>query len=291
MKGRESVTTKHTAQFSDSLFKITDNGLYSIEMIFPEKKLSMGVNTVDIIIHDEEDRDVLDANIVVTPWMPEMGHGVTEKPFVNEKGYGLYSIRNIVLVMTGHWELKVKVNKNGSEDTLVFNFPNVPSEAGNKLDLRSVLKALPASPPVPADNPMTVEKINLGKMLYWDRRVSKTGATSCVFCHYPSYYGAEPMRKSVGINGDIHLRNAQTVLNSAFLTTQFWASESPTLEHQALAAIRSHVATRSWPNEVAERLNRLPEYRKLSMKVFGGPLTEENIGKAIAGLCADTGDT
>lgn len=147
---------------------------------------------------------------------------------------------------------------------------------------RSILEPLPAIAPIPADNPMTAEKIKLGKMLYWDRRVSKTGATSCVFCHYPSYYGAEPMRKSVGINGEIHLRNAQTALNAAFLRAQFWAGESPTLEHQALAAIRSHVATRSWPNEVAERLNRLPEYKKLSMKVFGEPLTEENIGKAIA---------
>jgi len=90
------------------------------------------------------------------------------------------------------------------------------------------------------------------------------------------------MRKSVGINGAIHLRNSGTVLNAAFLSAQFWAGESPTLEHQALAAIRSHVATRSWPKEVAERLNRLPEYRELSVKVFGEPLTEENIGKAIA---------
>jgi cytochrome c peroxidase len=147
---------------------------------------------------------------------------------------------------------------------------------------KAILKPLPAISPIPADNPMTPEKIKLGKMLYWDRRVSKTGATSCVFCHYPSYYGAEPMRKSVGINGEIHLRNAGTVLNAAFLSSQFWAGESPTLEHQALAAIRSHVATRSWPKEVAKRLNRLPEYRELSMKVFGEPLIEENIGKAIA---------
>ena len=116
---------------------------------------------------------------------------------------------------------------------------------------KSVLIPLPALPPIPADNSMTTEKIRLGKMLYWDRRVSKTGATSCVFCHYPSYYGAEPMRKSVGINGEIHLRNAGTVLNAAFLKSQFWAGESPTLEHQALAAVRSHVATRSWPEEVA----------------------------------------
>src|SRR3972149_11440925 len=90
------------------------------------------------------------------------------------------------------------------------------------------------------------------------------------------------MRKSVGINGEIHKRNAQTVLNAAFLERQFWAGESKDLEEQALGAIKSHVASRSWPKEVAERLNRQPEYRELSIKVYGEPLTEENIGKSIA---------
>lgn len=147
---------------------------------------------------------------------------------------------------------------------------------------RAILQPLPAIPPIPADNEMTPEKIKLGKMLYWDRRVSKTGATSCGFCHHPAYYGAEPMRKSVSIKGDIHLRNAQTVLNAAFLKTQFWAGEAPDLEQQALGAVKSHVAMRSWPKEVAERLNRIPDYEKLSIKAFGDPLTEENMGKAMA---------
>lgn len=147
---------------------------------------------------------------------------------------------------------------------------------------RGILEALPALPPIPVDNSMTPAKIELGKMLYWDRRVSKTGASSCGFCHHPTYYGAEPMRKSVGINGDVHLRNAQTVLNAAYLKSQFWAGEQPDLEGQSLGAVKSHVAMRSWPKEVAERLNRLPEYRDLSMKTFGEPLTEANMGKAMA---------
>lgn len=154
--------------------------------------------------------------------------------------------------------------------------------ADNYEKYRAIFTPLPAQPPIPADNPMSQEKIELGKMLYWDRRVSKTGASSCGFCHHPAYYGAEPMRKSVGINGDVHLRNAQTVLNAAFLKSQFWAGEQPDLENQSLGAVKSHVAMRSWPAEVAERLNRLPEYRDLSMKVFGQPLTEENMGKAMA---------
>ena len=90
------------------------------------------------------------------------------------------------------------------------------------------------------------------------------------------------MRKSVGIKGDVHLRNAQTVLNAAFLNAFFWAGESPTLEHQALSAVQSQVAMRSLPADVAQRLNRIPEYSDMSMKVFGSPLKGEFIGKAMA---------
>jgi cytochrome c peroxidase len=160
--------------------------------------------------------------------------------------------------------------------------PAKPAAPADYAKYRKMIEPLPSQAPIPADNPQTRDKVELGKMLYWDRRVSKTGATSCMMCHAPTDYGAEPMTKSVGINGEIHLRNAQTVLNAAFLKSQFWAGEQPDLEQQSLGAVRSHVAMRSWPKEVAERLNRLPEYRERSMKVFGEPLTEENMGKAMA---------
>ncbi len=268
-----------------SLFKKTKKELLGIEMIIQGKELRMGVNQMDLIVHDRAGKDVVGAEITVIPWMPEMGHGVSEKPVVTERGGGLYRVENIILVMTGHWELKIAVKKNAMKDTVVFDFQDVKAlkvaTAGKYERYKAILKPLPAIPPIRADNPMTPEKIKLGKMLYWDRRVSKTGATSCVFCHYPSYYGAEPMRKSVGIHGEIHLRNAQTVLNTGFLMAWFWAGESPTLEHQALSAVKSHVAMRSWPKEVAKRLNRIPEYKELSMKVFGEPLTEESMGKAM----------
>ena len=147
---------------------------------------------------------------------------------------------------------------------------------------RDVLKPIPALPPIPADNSLTPERVQLGKMLYWDRRTSKTGQTSCAFCHHPAYYGAEPMERSVGVYGEVHAANAHTVLNAAFLEPQFFSGSAKDLEQQALGAVRSHVASRSWPAEVAERLNRLPEYKELSKAAYGDELTEEIIGKAIA---------
>ncbi len=147
---------------------------------------------------------------------------------------------------------------------------------------REVYQPIPALPPIPPDNSLTEARIELGRMLYWDRRTSKTGQTSCGFCHHPAYYGAEPMDRSVGVFGEVHAANAHTVLNAAFHPSQFFSGSALTLEDQALGAIRSHVASRSWPNEVAERLNRIPGYRQLSQQAYGGDLSEEVIGKAIA---------
>lgn len=122
---RHSMEGKFTRHYAESLFKVTENGLFSIEMLILGRELKIGINAVDIIIHDAKDHDVLGAEITVTPWMPEMGHGVSEKPAVMERGGGLYSIENIVLTMGGLWDLRVKVKRGDDEDTAVFSFPDV----------------------------------------------------------------------------------------------------------------------------------------------------------------------
>ena len=149
-------------------------------------------------------------------------------------------------------------------------------------EYKDIYEPIPALPPIPADNSLSDARVKLGQMLYWDRRTSKTGATSCGFCHHPAYYGAEPMDRSVGVFGEVHAANAHTILNAAFHTSQFFSGSAPTLEDQALGAIKSHVAARSWPKEVAERLNRIPGYRELAQEAYSEDLSEEVIGKAIA---------
>lgn len=116
---------KITKHFDESLTMLTDKNLFSLEMVIPAKQLSMGVNTVEIIVHHASGGDVPQAELTVTPWMPSMGHGVMQKPVVTERGGGLYSVDNVVLSMTGHWQLQVKVAKDDKEDTAVFNFPEV----------------------------------------------------------------------------------------------------------------------------------------------------------------------
>ena len=114
--------TKH---YGDTLFKVTDDGEFSVEVLLPDQKVEMGVNKVDIIIHDRNDRDVAGADITVTPWMPSMDHGVMEKPVINEKGGGLYSVTNVVFSMTGEWELRLRISVGSTTDTVAIALPPI----------------------------------------------------------------------------------------------------------------------------------------------------------------------
>jgi len=136
----------YTKHYEQSLFKVTEKGLFSVEMIIKEKELKVGVNTLDIIVHDKNDKDVAGAIVTVTPWMPEMGHGVFEKPTVMERGGGLYSIENIILIMGGRWELRIKITKGDIEDTVTFDFPDVKiSETASPEEHKAMYSLAPAN--------------------------------------------------------------------------------------------------------------------------------------------------
>jgi hypothetical protein len=123
----QSSSGPHTKHYEQSLFKLTDKGLFSVEMVIKGKELKVGVNALDIVVHDRNDKDVTGAEITVIPWMPEMGHGVYDKPVVREKGGGLYSVDNIILIMEGRWELRVKVKNSDGVDNATFDFQDVKS--------------------------------------------------------------------------------------------------------------------------------------------------------------------
>ncbi|MDX1777166.1 MAG: FixH family protein [Desulfobulbales bacterium] len=143
--------TKH---FTDSLTKLTDKKLYSLELVIPQKNLTMGVNTVEIIVHHATGGDVAQADVSVTPWMPSMGHGVMEQPVITERGGGLYSVDNVILSMVGHWQLQVNVNKDGREDSAVFDFPEIKAMGHD----HSMLNA-----PPPDDLDFSTEKMTANK--------------------------------------------------------------------------------------------------------------------------------
>jgi len=87
--------------------------------------------------------------------------------------------------------------------------------------------------PIPADNPQTPEKIALGQTLFNDKRLSGDGTVSCSNCHSPAKGFTDNRTTSEGINKSKGTRNAPTVLNAAYYTTQFWDGRRPSLEAQA----------------------------------------------------------
>lgn len=88
--------------------------------------------------------------------------------------------------------------------------------------------------PIPANNPQTPEKIELGHRLYHDQRFSSTGKIACATCHDSKKAFTDNLKTPKGVNDLRGTRNGPTVLNSAFNKTQFWDGRSPDLEDQAL---------------------------------------------------------
>jgi len=104
------------------LVRMTDRGFYTVEVLLKDKQLAVGVNTCDLIMHAKDGTALSGAEIKVVPWMPEMGHGVFDKPVVKEKGGGVYNVENVVLIMEGRWELRLTVKKDNTEDSVTFAF-------------------------------------------------------------------------------------------------------------------------------------------------------------------------
>jgi cytochrome c peroxidase len=154
------------------------------------------------------------------------------------------------------------------------------SFAATPLEIR-VPKGLPALP-VPADNPMTVEKVELGKMLFFDKRLSKDHTLSCATCHIPENGYAEPLATSKGINGQIGTRNSNPVVNSAYATSEFWDGRSPDLEDQAMGPVENPIEMGHDFEQVVLDLKKVPEYVQRFQDVFGSEISKETIAKAIA---------
>ncbi len=151
--------------------------------------------------------------------------------------------------------------------------------------LAFAMDPLPKTPPIPADNPQTVAKAELGKMLFFDPRLSKTGTVSCNSCHNVMEAGEDDRPNSVGVDGKTGDRSAPTVWNAAYLSSQFWDGRAGTLEEQAKGPMVNPIEM-GMPDHgfVVGRLERIPGYAPRFAAVFGAtrPLTIENVAKAIA---------
>lgn len=162
------------------------------------------------------------------------------------------------------------------------------------LGLALTAGALPAAPPlglpelpIPADNPQTLEKVALGERLFNDKRFSSTGEIGCVSCHAPEKaFSDSPKPVSEGVRALTGTRNAPTVVNAAYLTSQFWDGREPTLEAQSLQPFVNPVEGGLADHGVILEVVRAdPDYVSAFQQVFGigaDAITMEHVAKAIA---------
>jgi len=145
-------------------------------------------------------------------------------------------------------------------------------------------KQLPKDMATP-DFPVTQERVHLGRLLFFDPRLSVDANVSCATCHQPSLYGTDALPKSIGVRQRIQARNAPTVLNTALHFVNHWRGERESVEDQAARALTAPISS-GQPDEqaVIDRLESISGYAPLFEAAFPGeqhPMSVRNIGKAI----------
>lgn len=136
---------------------------------------------------------------------------------------------------------------------------------------------------IPDDNPQTPEKVALGKLLFFDPRLSADGTISCASCHNPQLGWSNGLSFAFGIKGQIGGRSAPTVLNAAYSDTQFWDGRAASLEEQAKGPIANPIEMGSNFKKVTSFLKSTPGYVARFQDVFGtGDITIDHVAKAIA---------
>ena len=145
---------------------------------------------------------------------------------------------------------------------------NMSASSQGKGEVNPPLAPLPPMP-VPADNKITPEKVELGKILFFDPRLGGDASISCASCHDPAQGWAWAEDLSRGYPGTVHWRNSQTIINSQYMNKQFWAGAAASGEKQAPSAAKGGVAGNGEDDIMEARLALIPEYRKRFKDVFG----------------------
>ena len=129
---------------------------------------------------------------------------------------------------------------------------------------------------IPEDNPLTPEKIALGKQFFWDTRWSRNGTVACVSCHDPNHGWGDPRQFSVRFDGKPTPRHSPTLINRLFSDRQQWAGTRASLEDQAFKASDQS------PELLVSNLGAIAAYQEQFRNIFGTDLNAEGVAKAIA---------
>lgn len=179
--------------------------------------------------------------------------------------------------------------------SLAWLFPIHAYQSPSEQTTTSPPKAIPVRIPlgiserlwrrrIPKDNPLSVEKIALGRALYFDKRLSIDGTMSCATCHDPALAFTDAKVVAVGRGNRRGTRNAPTVLNVAFNEIFFWDGRARSLEDQLKQPLLSSFEMgMTSERELTARLSAIPEYQRQFKRVFNSEdLTIDTIANAIA---------
>lgn len=145
-----------------------------------------------------------------------------------------------------------------------------------------ILAPLPAEVPPTKDNPMTPEKVELGKQLFFDPRLSGDNKRSCASCHIPAKAFTDGLAQAEGLRGKPLARNTPTLLNVGFYPLYFLDGRASTLEDLALVPIKAADEMGQDIDQLEEELNRVPGYVKQFEAVFGKSVSRDGIARALA---------
>ncbi len=134
----------------------------------------------------------------------------------------------------------------------------------------------------PANNPNTETKVALGRVLFFDGRLSRNNRIACATCHHPNHGFADGKRLAIGIDGQRGSRHTPSLINVGYSNLLFWDGRVATLEEQALHPIQNPKEMDQSLKPLLEKLNRIPEYRERFVKAFAGPATAERVAQALA---------
>jgi len=146
------------------------------------------------------------------------------------------------------------------------------------------LAPLPAEPPELAGNPITEAKVELGRMLFFEPRLSRSWLISCNTCHNLALGGVDLLATSVGHGWQKGPRNSPTVLNAVFNVAQFWDGRAEDLKEQAMGPVQEAVEMSNTPERVVQTLKSMPEYVQRFEDAFIGeadPVSFDNMARAI----------
>ena len=137
---------------------------------------------------------------------------------------------------------------------------------------------------IPADNPLTNEKVELGRLLVFDKRLSQDNTIACMSCHLAKFAFTDGKPVSTGIRGQKGGRSAPASINRVFSSAQFWDGRAATLEDQSIGPFTNPIEHGFANYDVMmAKMMKIPGYRKLFKQAFGDDnITIDNVGKAIA---------